>query len=141
MKLLKFLPLLAWLWMPSVAQAEQMVKLGDWDVHYMALTSSFLTPEVARTYGIQRSKYNALINISVLDAQSKKPQNLVVEGVAKNLLGTTKKLNFKEIIEGEAIYYIAVLPFRDQEQYNFIIELSDGNQQEVLSFRQKFYAD
>lgn len=122
-------------------QAEQKKTLGSWDVHYMAVGSTFLTPEVARAYGIVRSKNNALINISVLDADSKAAQSVAVMGNARNLLGTEKPLNFKEVKEDNAIYYLAVLPYRDQEHYRFNINIQQGNNQQTLKFEQKLYQD
>lgn len=124
-----------------IAQAEQKQDLGNWEVHYIALNSTFLTPQIAKNYGIVRSRYNALINISVLDKQSKVAQSVVLRGQAKNLLGVVKTLAFKQVEEGEAIYYLAVLPFSDLEQYRFTVEISDGQIQKKLKFQQKFYAD
>ncbi|MCU7555497.1 DUF4426 domain-containing protein [Alteromonas sp. ASW11-19] len=123
------------------ASAEQKATLGDWDVHYMVVNTSFLTPEVASRYGLVRSKYNALVNISVLDTETQKAQRLGVSGEAKNLLGTTRKLSFKKVEDGDAIYYLAVLPFRDQETFRFNIDLQLGNEQQTLKFRQKLYTD
>ena len=47
--------------------AENMKKMGDINVHYIALGSTFLTPEIAKAYGIERSRYKGLVNIAVLD--------------------------------------------------------------------------
>lgn len=123
------------------AAAEQKVPLGTWDVHYMAINSTFLTPKIATNYGIVRSKFNGLINISVLDKASQKAQSVALSGQAQNLLGVVKKLSFKEVKEGTAIYYLAVLPFSDQEQYRIQISINDGNQQQQFSFQHKFYAE
>lgn len=121
--------------------AEQKQELGNWEVHYIALNSTFLTPQVAKQYGIVRSKFNGLINISVLDRQDKAAQSVVLTGEAKNLLGVIKKLTFKQVTEGEAIYYLATLPFSDQEQYRISIDINDGLKQKTLKFQHKFYAD
>lgn len=83
--------------------AEQKVSLANWDVHYIALNTTFLTPKVAKQYGIVRSKFNGLINISVLDKTTQKPQSLLLSGEAKNLLGTVKKLSFKKVTEGKGL--------------------------------------
>ena len=131
---------LSGLW-PSVAQAEQKQVLGNWDVHYIALNSTFLTPDVAKQYGIVRSKFNGLINISVLNRQDKTAQSVILTGEAKNLLGVVKKLTFKEVTEGKAIYYLAVLPFSDREQYRITLYINDGQEQKTLRFEHKFYAD
>jgi hypothetical protein len=125
----------------SQVNAEQKQVLGSWDVHYIALNSTFLTPEVAKQYGIVRSKFNALINISVLDRQDKTAQSVILTGDAKNLIGVVKKLTFKQVTEGKAIYYLAVLPFSDLEQYRISIDINDGLEQKTLKFQHKFYAD
>ena len=121
--------------------AEQKRVLGNWDVHYIALNTTFLTPQVAKQYGIVRSKFNALINISVLDRKDKTAQSPVLTGEAKNLLGVIKKLTFKQVTEGKSIYYLAVLPFSDREQYRISIDINDGLEQKTLKFQHKFYAD
>ncbi|WP_026377453.1 DUF4426 domain-containing protein [Aestuariibacter salexigens] len=121
--------------------AEQKQVLGDWDVHYMVVGTTFLTPEVAQGAGIVRSKFNALVNISVLDSATQKAQSLIVEGNARNLIGTTKALTFKEVQDGDAIYYLAVLPFRDQETYRFDITIRDHQTSQTLAFQQKIYVD
>jgi hypothetical protein len=125
----------------SQVNAEQKQVLGSWDVHYIALNSTFLTPEVAKQYGIVRSKFNALINISVLDRQDKTAQSVILTGDARNLIGVVKKLTFKQVNEGKAIYYLAVLPFSDLEQYRISIDINDGLDQKTLKFQHKFYAD
>jgi hypothetical protein len=126
---------------PYQASAEQKQELGKWDVHYIALNTTFLTPEVAKQYGIVRSKFNALINISVLDRKDKSAQSVILTGEAKNLLGVIKKLNFKQVTEGKAIYYLALLPFSDLEQYRITVNINDGLEQKNLKFQHKFYAD
>ena len=141
-RLTKALPcLLLLLFLSSATQAEQYKTLGQWDVHYIVFNTSFLTPEIARAYGLQRSKYQGLVNISVLDKDSHKAQSVSVMGDATNLLGTKKELSFKEVQDGDAIYYLAVLPFRHDEQYRFDIAISHGNDSEKLTFKHKFFAE
>ncbi|MFQ3189421.1 MAG: hypothetical protein ACI936_000545 [Paraglaciecola sp.] len=135
------LSLLLGLVFSSQTYAEQKRVLGSWDVHYIALNTTFLTPEVAKQYGIIRSKFNALINISVLDREDKVAQSVILTGEAKNLIGVVKKLTFKQVTEGKAIYYLAVLPFSDLEQYRISIDINDGLEQKTLKFQHKFYAD
>jgi hypothetical protein len=125
----------------SQAHAEQKQVLGNWDVHYIALNTTFLSPEVAKQYGIVRSRFNALINISVLDRKDKSAQSVILTGEAKNLIGVIKKLTFKQVKEGKAIYYLAALPFSDLEQYRISININDGIEQKTLKFQHKFYAD
>ena len=94
-------------------QGGQFKQLGDWEVHYIAFPSTFLQPNIAKHYGLERSKYSGVINISVLDSRHKdKPaQQVEIVGQARNLLGNTVSLDFKEVVEGDAVYYIAPIKF------------------------------
>lgn len=123
------------------AHAEIKQTLGPWDVHYIVFPSTFLTPEIAKANGLVRSKFNAVVNISVLDKETKKAQMPAVEGVARNLIGTSKELKFKRVVDGDAIYYLAPLAYRDRETYRFKVTMSDRGQTEVLEFQQQMYVD
>lgn len=138
---LKTLAIFTLLLSSSLSFAEQKKTLGNWDVHYIVLNTTFLTPEVAKAYGIVRSKNNALVNISVLDKRNKEAQSVALTGNASNLLGRKTDLDFKKVQEGESIYYLAVLPFDDEELYRFKIRIVDGNINQSLAFQQKLYKD
>lgn len=141
--LLKFffgLCLSACLISPSL-QAEQKKRLGDWDIHYIAFNSTFLTPEVARATNLSRNRNNAIINISVLDKDTQQAQQVVISGIARNLLGQQREVIFREIKDGAAIYYVAVLPFRNEEQYRFSFDIRQGNKRQQLNFEQKLYTE
>lgn len=94
------------------ASAEQKQKVGNYDIHYVALSSTFLTPSIAKSYGIKRSSYTGIINISVLDTsqEGNPPVPVEISGIANNLLDARINLKFREIREGKAIYYVAEVP-------------------------------
>lgn len=123
------------------AQAEIKKTLGDWDVHYIALNSTFLTPEVARANKILRSSKNALLNISVLNKRTKEAQVVNMTGTARNLLGTTKELTFTEVKEGDAIYYLASVSFSHKEVLRFNIDITQGKVRQTLQFQETMYVD
>lgn len=130
----------------SVAQAEQSLVQGDYEVHYNAFNSGFLTPEVAQANGLTRSKVMALLNISVLKIGSdgvKKPVNALVSGEAKNLIGQVKTINFSKIDEGDAIYYLGSFRFSDEELLKFDLQVQpDPNLSPInVRFSQTFYED
>ena len=127
----------------STASAENMKKLGSMNIHYMAIGATFLTPEIARNYGIERSRYNGLINISVLDnTQENMPAKTVsISGTARNDLGQIKSLEFQEVKEGDAIYYLAQVNYSNEETYYFELEITDGKESHKMKFKQKFYVD
>jgi hypothetical protein len=123
------------------AHAEQKKELGQWEVHYIVFPTTFLTPEIAKANGLIRSKYNALVNISVLDKQTKVAQRVDISGTARNLIGTTKPLSFKRVSDGDAIYYLAPLSFRHMEKYMFSVDIRRGNTTENLTFKQEMFVD
>ena len=127
----------------SNTYAENMKKLGDMNVHYMAIGSTFFTPEIAKAYGITRSRYNGLVNISVLDnSQKGSPAKAVsIMGSAKNNLGQVKSLAFQEVKEGNAIYYLVQVSYRNEETLHFDLIINDGKQKQQLKFSQIFYTD
>jgi hypothetical protein len=125
------------------ASAENMKKLGSMNVHYMAIGSTFFTPEIAKVYGITRSRYNGLINISVLDnTKVGNPAKTVsITGTAKNNLGQFKTIEFSEVKEGDAIYYLAQVKYSNEETIHFTLAINDGKEQQTLKFSQQFYVD
>jgi hypothetical protein len=136
-----FATCVALLGMTGSVQAELKKTLGDWDVHYIALTTTFLTPEIARANNIVRSSKNALINISVLDKQSKEAQVVEISGSARNLLGTNKPLTFTQVNEGDAIYYLASVQFAHKEVLRFSIDIKQGRSSQTLQFQQTMYVE
>ncbi len=123
--------------------AENMKKLGSMNVHYMAIGSTFFTPEIAKVYGISRSRYNGLINIAVLDnTKAGSPAKTVsISGKAKNNVGQFKNLNFQEVKEGSAIYYLAQVNYNNEETIHFDLVITDGKETQNLKFSQTFYVD
>lgn len=122
-------------------QAEQKKTLGNWDLHYIAFDSTLLDVKVAQQYGIERSTYNALLNISVLNKSDQKSQQVQLTGSARDLFSKEKTLTFREVKEGDAVYYLATFPVRNEEHLSFNIKVQQGNQSQVLQFSQTFYTD
>ncbi|MDO6564756.1 DUF4426 domain-containing protein [Amphritea sp. 1_MG-2023] len=128
------------------ANAEQMVAHGDYRIHYNAFNSSFIAPDVAAAYGIQRSKTKGLLNISVLQEQadgSTKPVSAVVQGDVTNLISQKQTLNFTAIKETGALYYIGEFGFTDDQVLRFNLQVQpDPNLPAYrIDFEQRFYID
>ena len=116
--------------LPFHLHAEQKKRFGDYDVHYSVLNTTFITPENAKHYGITRSKNRALVNIAIRKNRpdgSSTAQRAIVTGSSSDLIHRTS-LEFNEVIEPDAIYYIAQLPFNDKELRSFDIKVQpDAN--------------
>lgn len=123
--------------------AENMKKSDNLNIHYIALGSTFLTPEIAKAYDIERSRYNGLVNIAVLDNSEKDTpaKSIFISGTARNDIGQIKSLDFSEVKEGKAIYYLAQVNYSNEETIYFDITITDAGKKHSLVFSQKFYVD
>jgi len=134
------LPLLALcLSLPATAAVERVHEFDGLDVHYSAFNSSFLQPEIASAAGITRDKNQGVLNISILKAG--KAQTATVRAQVVNPVGQIRRLSFREVREGEAIYYLSQFPF-DRETLHFKVEVqSGGGPLNSFEFDQDFYPD
>jgi len=127
----------------AVAHAEISQKFGPLEIHYNAITTDELLPEVARSYKIERSKTRGLLTVSVLKqnkmgAASPVPAKLTV--YVTNLTQQLAYVNMREIKEGTAIYYLG--DFRvappDTLKFNATVEVA-GEPKHEMVFSQQFY--
>jgi len=110
-------------------QAEQAQNFGDYTVHYIAVNSTFISPEIAERYSIVRSARKAFLNISVIKNTSDTgtPVAARITGEKANLLGQNSTINFIEVNEGDAIYYIGQFDFSNAENLRFNLEVQPEN--------------
>lgn len=125
----------------SPVHAEQKKVLGPWDLHYIAFDSTMIDAKIAQSYQLQRSKYQAVLNISVLKSSDQKAQQVRISGTATDLTQKQIELSFREVKEGDAIYYLAQVPVHDQKHLNFKLDIWQGTENQKLEFSQVFYID
>jgi hypothetical protein len=121
--------------------AENSTQIGNYVVHYNALSTESLPPSVAKAYGITRSTNRGLLNISVL----KKGGSF--EGVesdikvnATNLTGQLRSVDLRKIKEQKAVYYIGVFSVANEETLDFSIDVTTpDNKTGNMKMRQQFF--
>lgn len=124
--------------------AENSKEFGDYVVHYNAFRSDTISAEIAKQYNLARANNRVLINIAVLKKvmnTTGKPTSSSVTGHASNLTGQLKKLKFKQITEGNAIYYLAETKISDGEFLKFDIKIVPENETKAarLQFDKRFF--
>lgn len=136
----KLITLAAALLFSLSAAAGQKITSGELDIHYIVFNSSFLQPAVAKASGLERGKNIAVLNVSPL--RNGKGEKSTVSGSMTNLLGQIKNLEFREIDEGDAVYYIAQFPIDSRELLKFDIKLVDSERKShSLKFNQEVFPD
>ena len=129
------------------AEAQQSQDFGDYVVHYNALNTNFIPPQVAQGYGIKRSSSRALLNLTILKKVMDNPGTPVsakVTASGTNLTGQRREIEIRELKDTEgAIYYIGEFPIHNLETYNFTVEVQPKGEADplIVKFRQQFYTE
>ncbi|MBK8970827.1 MAG: DUF4426 domain-containing protein [Hahellaceae bacterium] len=128
------------------AQAEQKVDYGDYEIHYIAVPTTLLEPEIAKAYGLERSKSTGMLNVSVLKKQpdgSTRAVGAFVRGKLTNDVQQERELEFTRVAEGEAIYSIAPFWYSQGQPYTFQLEVQADPEKGAfpVRFSQTLYPD
>lgn len=121
----------------DVIKSERQETFGDVTVHYNTFNSTYLTPDIAKSAELIRSKTQGVINISVI--KDGKPQMAQVSGTIKDLTSQSVPLSFKQVTEQGAIYYIAQYPVPQQETRTFEIKVQTGDKINTINFNQELF--
>ena len=114
--LLSALSSLALFSVPLSEQENISYELDEHTVYYNVFNSSLISAEIAKEYNLIRAKDRAYINIAVVKktgGYGVAPRKL--SGVYRNLLQQKFPLDFIEIKEATATYYLALIRFNNEE--------------------------
>ena len=112
----------------AAARADQYEQFGDLQVHYNVFNSTSISPEMSRSYGLDRGEDIAYVNIAGRRLQpdgTTTPVTLGLEGEVRNLLEQIRPLEFLLVEEPGAVYYILTTRFSDRETLRFDLVVTD----------------
>jgi hypothetical protein len=129
---------------PSLAQGSE--QFGPYELHVSVVNTTFLDPEIAKIYGITRGNKRAFLNLAVrekLEGGGTIARSAKLRGHVRDLLQGQQELEFREIVEGSSIYYIAEFQFINEEWRIFEIDfLPEGAGQSYShKFKRQLYID
>ena len=130
--------LFAVLLVSSAALAQQSEMFGPFELHYSVVNTTFLEPKVAATYGITRGKKRAILNLAVREHidETTVGRTMLLKGKTWDLIHN-QELEFQEVREGEAIYYIAEFDFINEEFRFFEVYFRPEGADETYTFKFK----
>jgi len=136
------LPLLtfALLWLAPPALAQQSERFGPYELHYSVVNTTFLQPEVAAAYGITRGNDRAILTLALrehLPDGSDVARPMQLKGRTWELTGRSVQLDFQEVRENPAVYYVAEFRFFNEEWRHFEINFRPEGSDETLTFKFK----
>jgi hypothetical protein len=128
------------------ALAENSTKADGYTIHHNAFTADTLNPDVAKAYGLQRSKYRGLLNVSVIKDETGttgSAEAAAVDVDIVTLTGQRSRIPMREITDQKAIYYIGEFPVYDQQTINFEIRVRPQGAQstQTVKMSQQFFTD
>ena len=129
------------------AQAQQSKDFAHHEVHYNALNTDLISPQMAQAYGIQRSSSRALLTVTVLKKEPGGYGTPVHAGISAsciNLTGQRRTIDMREVTDAQGgVYFIGELPVYNMETYNFTVQLTVAGEDEplIVKFRQQFYTE
>ena len=113
-------------WAQAGSNATGSIENATHIIHYSVFGSRFLQPDIARALKIRRAGNRAIINISARAksaAAQGEASTAKVSGGYRDLL-KYHSLEFREVRETEAVYYLAEFPFTHLETLRFAIEVA-----------------
>lgn len=130
------------------ARAGGTTDVGEYLIHYNAISTDDLAPEVASAYNVVRSRNRALLNIAITrkaDGSTGVPVEGLVNVHAANLSGQVKNVTLRKIVEKgdfQAIYYVAEINVADGEMLIFDVYVTPDGESETYAvhFKQQFFA-
>jgi hypothetical protein len=132
----------------SGAQAldDNSTRAGEFTIHHNAFTTDTLNPEVAKAYGLQRSKFRGLLNVSVVKGEpgtvgTSTPAEVEVDIVT--ITGQKSRIPMRMIQDQTAIYYIGEFPVQNQQSITFDISVKPEGSPEAQSVQmtQQFFTE
>ena len=130
----------------SAVFAENSTKVDGYTIHHNVITTDFLSDDIARSYGIIRSKNRAMLNVSVIkdkEGTTGTPVSASVKANMTNIYGQQRGLNLRAIHETDAIYYIGTFLVRNGETLNFHIDVKPegASKYSPVAFSEEFFVD
>ena len=123
----------------GAALAQQSEMFGPYELHYSVVNTTFLEPKVASTYGIVRGKKRAILTLAVREIFADgtgETRATLLQGRTWDLI-QNQSLEFQEIREGEAVYYIADFKFINEEWRFFEVDFRPEGADQTYTFKFK----
>jgi hypothetical protein len=128
--------------LPASALAERSQRFGDYEVHYSAIPTVTLQPDIARQYGLARSRQLGLLTVTLL--HDGEPVPATITALSRDLANQLSEIGLRGVEEGDAVYYIGAFRADDEAGLAFAIRATprgaDAGPFEVV-FEQTFFAE
>lgn len=125
------------------AQENTSYELEHHTIYYNVFNSTMILPEIAQANQLVRAKNQVYLNIAVVNKKGGYGIPAAITASYRNLMQQEFTLNFIEIKEANAVYYLAPIRFNNEEVLHIDVQAGPADQSELASFRitKKLYKD
>lgn len=127
----------------TLGSGQNSTQSGEFTVHYNAMPSIAITPEIARRHGITRSANRALLNVAVMRgprAAESVPVTARIEAAGTNPNGQRQAVRLREVRDRGAIYYLGEARIEERDALVFELAVTpEGGSAIHVRFRQEFW--
>jgi len=126
--------------LPFTASSQYRQEFGNVIAHYSAISTERLLPEMAKQYGITRSRDRGLVNLALERSGTADSVRAAVSGSATAISGEKKDIRFREIVEEGSVSYVGEFALSAPDTYAFTIAITPENATTpyTLKFTQDF---
>ncbi len=133
---MRFLVVLAYFLYSGVIQANQ-IKLMEYEINYSAFSAKQIHKDLIQRHELGFSEQDIVVNINI--SPNQKIEKVSIDGAAKGLLGATKQISFKKILERGKVFYLGSIEANEDDFISFNLEITLPNQQKIpIKFARRY---
>lgn len=127
----------------SAAQDNTSYELNDHIIYYNVFNSSLIPADVAKAHGLVRANNQVYVNIAMVKKSGGNGIAADISGQHRNLIQQKFPLEFIEIKETTATYYLAPIRINNEDVLHIDIEAKtlDGLDAGSFTITKKLYKD
>jgi len=116
--------------------------IGEYTVYLNTSYTRDISNKIATKYGIEKSNNRIMLNVSILNNQSKKSVESDIIANATNLLGQKKALKEMKFIENNSVSYAFFSDISNQETLIYNLSISpEQKYSKEIQYTNKFFTD
>jgi len=141
--LLFMLPIIFMLPINSRAQENTSFELDNHIVYYNVFSSTMIPPDIAEIYNLVRAKDQVYVNVALVKKTGGNGIPAILSGYHRNLMQQKFELEFIEIKESTATYYLAPIRFFNEEILHIDLTVGSLDKTDVgsVTITKKLYKD
>ena len=133
---MRFLVVLAYFLCAGVIQANP-IKALEYEINYSAFSAKQINKDLIQRHALGFTEEDIVVNVNI--SPNQKIEMIAVNGSAKSLLGDTKQISFKKILEQGEVFYLGGIEANEDDFISFNIEITLPNQQKIpIKFARRY---